>query len=280
MKGGAHHTRILFFHSRGSCSKIGVMIKPALFLSLVLAASLPGPVAATPLLPREDSRSGIRRNIQPGELPDIAGASGQSAARCAAYLRKPENAAKFAKAQRARAEEDYKAAARLLREIVAADERDYEAWQELGATLLIRKDYKAADIASRKALQLNPECAFAMLNLGKLNLLRRDFEDAVEVLARLVEKQPGLAEAQYHLGEAYLQVRKGSKAIVHFNEAIRLDPIGMADGHLRLAELYHAAGFRDRAVAEYEKFLAKKPDYPGENKLRKYIRENKKLGPS
>ena len=41
--------------------------------------------------------------------------------------------------------------------------------------------------------------------------------------------------------------------------------------------LYNAAGYRDRAAAEYEQFLAKKPDYPEKEKLQKYIRENKKL---
>jgi Tfp pilus assembly protein PilF len=59
------------------------------------------------------------------------------------------------------------------------------------------------------------------------------------------------------------------------NEALRLDPVGMADAHLRLASLYNAAGYKDRAAHEYEQFLQKKPDYPDRKKLQEYIDANK-----
>ncbi len=64
--------------------------------------------------------------------------------------------------------------------------------------------------------------------------------------------------------------------MVSLNEAIRLDPVGKAEAHLRLAALYNAARMRDKAAAEYEQFLAKKPDYPEKKALEQYIRENKK----
>jgi len=78
------------------------------------------------------------------------------------------------------------------------------------------------------------------------------------------------------LGEAYLQIKKGSKAVGYINEAIRLDPVGKADGHLRLATLYNAVGMKDKAALEYEEFLKKKPNYPDSKKLRDYIAANKK----
>lgn len=80
-------------------------------------------------------------------------------------------------------------------------------------------------------------------------------------------------EANFLLGEAYLQLKKGSKAIPHFNEAARL---GRLDAHLRLGWLYNAAGLKDKAVAEYEEFLRKKPDYPDRKKLSEYIATHKK----
>ena len=87
------------------------------------------------------------------------------------------------------------------------------------------------------------------------------------------KQQPQNAEANFLLGETYLQAKKGSKAVGYLNEAERL---GRADAHLRLAALYHAAGLKDRAVAEYEQFLAKEPAYTDKAKLEKYIKENKK----
>ena len=79
-----------------------------------------------------------------------------------------------------------------------------------------------------------------------------------------------------HLGEAYLQMKKGSKAVGYLNEALKLDPIGMAEAHLRLAALYNGAGMKDKAAAEYELFLKKRPDFADRKKLEQYIAANKK----
>jgi len=71
-------------------------------------------------------------------------------------------------------------------------------------------------------------------------------------------------------------VKKGSVAVNYLNEALKLDPIGMADAHLRLATLYNAVGWKDKAAAEYEQFLKKKPDFADRKKLEQYIAANKK----
>ena len=62
----------------------------------------------------------------------------------------------------------------------------------------------------------------------------------------------------------------------YFYGALKLDPVGMANAHLRLAALYNAAGIKDKAVVEYQEFLKKKPDYPDKKKLEQYIAQNKK----
>ena len=76
--------------------------------------------------------------------------------------------------------------------------------------------------------------------------------------------------------QAYLQIKKGSLAVGYLNEAIKLDPMGMADAHLRLAVLYNAVGMKDKAAAEYEEFLKKRPDDPEKQQLQAYITANKK----
>ena len=123
---------------------------------------------------------------------------------------------------------------------------------------------------------MRPSFGLALLNLGRLRLTQKKFDEAVEFLSKAVEAQPQSAAANYYLGEAYLQMKKGSLAVVYLNEAIRLDPVGRADAHLRLALLYNAVGLKDKAAAEYESFLAARPDYPDRKKLEQYISENKK----
>ena len=68
----------------------------------------------------------------------------------------------------------------------------------------------------------------------------------------------------------------GEKLSSALASASRLDPIGMAEVHLRLALLYNGAGMKDKAAVEYEEFLRKRPDYADRKKLEKYIAENKR----
>ena len=60
------------------------------------------------------------------------------------------------------------------------------------------------------------------------------------------------------------------------NEAIKIDPLGKAEIHLRVAEIYDNVGLKDLAALEYEQFLEKRKDYPDRKKLQKYIAQNKK----
>jgi tetratricopeptide (TPR) repeat protein len=229
---------------------------------------------------QEKTSTDIRRDIELEWSEDLAGRGAGKAGVAVVverYARGPENADELEKALKAEAAKDYPGAVVLLNKVVAADPKDFEVWTELGTVLFKQGKLGDAGKAFNRALQLRPAYPLAMLNLGKLQLAQKNNDEAVETLTRLVEAQPQIAEAQFCLGEAYLQVKKGTKAVVCLNEALRLDPVGMADAHLRLAALYNAAGYKDRAAAEYEQFLAKKPDHPEKEKLQKYIRENKKL---
>ena len=116
----------------------------------------------------------------------------------------------------------------------------------------------------------------ALISLGRLRIARQNFNGAIEVLSRAVKVQSTSPQANYFLGEAYLQVKLGSKAVPYLNEAIKLDPVGMADAHLRLAALYNARDLKYKAAVEYAEFLKQRPDYPEKKKLEAYITANMK----
>lgn len=192
------------------------------------------------------------------------------------YNRSSANKALVKNAEEATRRKDYGQAVSLLKDVVAADPKDFVVWTELGTVYFKQDNLGEAEKAYRRALQEQPAFLLALLNLGKLQLAKKDFEGAIETLGLAVKAQPPSADANFYLGEAYLQVKKGSKAVVYFGEAIRLDPVGKADAHLRLAALYKGAGLKDKAVAEYEQFLAKRPDYADKDRILQYIKENKK----
>jgi tetratricopeptide (TPR) repeat protein len=234
-------------------------------------------VARIRTLIAERTNTDVRRDIQL-EWKTARGAppSTISAASLESYNRTPANQASFDKALEASRKKEYDKAISLLRQIVESEPADFVTWTELG-TLYSKKDQgDDAESAYLRALGEKPTFLLALMNLSKLRLAERNFEGAIEILNRALAADPRSADANFLIGEAYLQIKKGSKAVGYLQEAIKLDPVGKAEAHLRLAALYNGAGVKDRAANEYEQFLSKKPDYPQRKELEKYIKENKK----
>jgi tetratricopeptide (TPR) repeat protein len=192
------------------------------------------------------------------------------------YQRSSANAALFVKAGSAIDAKRYDEGAELLKRIVAADAKDFQAWTELGNVRLLQENYSEAENEYLRAIDLRAEFFPALLNLGRVEIAQQKYDVAVEVLNRAVKLRPSSANANYFLGESYLQLKKGSLAVGYLNEAVRLDPKGMAEAHLRLALLYNGAGMKDKAAVEYEAYLKKVPDYKDRKRLEEYILANKK----
>ena len=192
------------------------------------------------------------------------------------YKRTDTNEKLFLKAKEATDQKRYDDALITLRELVAADANDFQAWTELGTIYLFKQNFEESEQAYVKSVTIKPRFFLGQMNLGRLRVVRKNFAAAIEPLTAAVTIQPTSADANYYLGESYLQIKKGSKAVGYLNEAIKLDPVGKADAHLRLATLYNAVGMKNLAATEYEHFLKKKPNYPDRKKLEDYIAANKK----
>jgi Tfp pilus assembly protein PilF len=189
------------------------------------------------------------------------------------YKRAPAGQKLYDRAAEAMGAKKYSDASALLLQVVGADAQDYQAWTELGTSYLFQDKAEEAERAYLRAAEAKPTYALAYVNLGRMRLAQKNYDGAIEVLTKAVALQPPSADANFLLGEAYLQIKKGSKAVPYLEEAARL---GRTDAHLRLAKLYDAVGMKDRAAAEYEKLLNAKPDHPDKEKLKRYIEENKK----
>lgn len=192
------------------------------------------------------------------------------------YERNSANAALFTKADHAIDSKNYEEAAKLLEKILTNDPKDFQVWTQLGNVHLLQSKYADAESDYLRAIDLHSDYFLALLNLGRAEIGLQRYDVAVEVLNRAVKLRPKSPDANYLLGESYLQLKKGSLAVGFLNEALRLDPKGMADVHLRLALLYHSAGMKDKAAAEYEAFLKQHPDYQDRKQLEEYISTNKK----
>jgi tetratricopeptide (TPR) repeat protein len=187
------------------------------------------------------------------------------------YSRSVEHEALFSKATKATGKKHYDEAIGLLKKILNSDPADFPAWVEFGTACFIQKNFEEAENAYLRALKTHPNYPLALISLGRLRIVRKNFDGALEALSQAVKLQPLSAQANYFLGDVYLQLKLGSKAVPYLNEALRLDPVGMADAHLLLAALYNAKEMKDKAAAEYEMYLKKRPDSPDKEMLKRYI---------
>jgi tetratricopeptide (TPR) repeat protein len=232
-------------------------------------------IARLPILISANAVEHIRQDLEFRWKPVISTKNPPGVVAADAYHRTNQNRALYVKATQEIESKNFTAAIATLRSLVESDPKDYPAWSDLGMVYFLQKDLEAAENSYTSAINAKADHVPALLNLGRVRLARKNNEGAIEPLEAALKADPKSAKANYFLGEAYLALKKGSKAVVYLNEALKLDPVGMADAHLRLASLYNLAGYKDRAAAEYEQFLQKKPDYPERKKLVDYIEANK-----
>ena len=230
-------------------------------------------IARIPIAIPANSIEHIRQDL---EFRWKAGAGGATASAPADnYSRSGQNKSLYQRASQEIESKNFTQAIATLRSVVEADPKDYPAWTNLGMVYFIQKDLENAEKSYVSAVGAKPDHVPALISLGRVRIARKNNEGAIEALEAALKADAGSAQANYFLGEAYLGLKKGSKAVGYLNEALKLDPVGMADAHLRLGSLYNLAGYKDRAAAEYEQFLQKKPDYPEKQKLAEYIQANK-----
>ncbi len=192
------------------------------------------------------------------------------------YARTKSSQKSLNKARRQTQQGKLKEAEEVLERLVQSDPNDFEAWTELGTAHFQGQKLDKAQISYQKALELRSDFTPALVNLAKVHFARKAFEPAAEFFRQALATEPDLAESHFLLAETYLQLKKGSLAVEHFQEALEIDPDGMADAHLRMATLYHAAGWPEEAAKQYRDFLEKKPDYQGRKELESYITEHLK----
>ncbi|HLL76005.1 MAG TPA: tetratricopeptide repeat protein [Pyrinomonadaceae bacterium] len=182
----------------------------------------------------------------------------------------------FERAAAAIKKKKFSDAAALLRQVVVADPKDHLAWAHLGSVHTALGQSPEAEQAYERALALRPDLTAAAANLGRLYVIGKNYGRAVELLAPVAARRPDSADVHHLLGEAYMRTGKPDDAVTHFREALRLDPTGKANAHLGLAAIHDAAGNKDKAAAELEQFLSKRPDHPDRNLFEQYVKENKK----
>lgn len=178
---------------------------------------------------------------------------------------------KLAKAEKS---DDMEMVIVYLKKIVAADPEDYPAWGKLGASYFENQSLKDAEAAFNRAIQLNAEYTPALLGTGMIRAQEKHFDAAIDIFKHVTVMDPTSGMAYKLLGQSYLWNRNGKLGLEALDQAIKVDPVGMADCHLIKGNLYELNGAKHLAAAEYKAFLTKVPDYKEKKRLEKFIAAN------
>lgn len=190
------------------------------------------------------------------------------------HPRNEKTAELYVNAALAEKNKDLGKAVDLTMNIVAIDPADFIAWAYLGTLYFQQGSLADAEAAFRKSLELKVEYPTPWVNIGRIRVAQKQIEAAIEIFKHAAALDPTSARTFQLLGEAYLQSRQGTLGAQALNEAIKLDPIGMAECHLQLAHLYQLAGAKPLAAKEYKLFLKKVPNHADSKKFEMYIKEN------
>ena len=123
-------------------------------------------------------------------------------------------------------------------------------------------DWDTADRHFRRAVELNPNYETALRTYSSyLAWWGRD-KEALEFAARARDLNPVSPNAWHNLGVVHYFARRYEEAIMHFREALDLDPT-YGGAHVMLGRTYVAKGLPDRAVEELERakgLMGARPD--------------------
>ena len=150
---------------------------------------------------------------------------------------------------------DFDAARRDYLDLIAADDADAEARNNLG---VLYEEQGRTDEAIRefeRALAIDPTYVKAHNNLGVAFLAVGRLEEAGREFERALSRDPGNLESKVNLGLVLHATGQWTAAIERLLEVIDVDP-GHMEAHYNLALVYEAHGDADRALAEYRQFLA------------------------
>ena len=178
----------------------------------------------------------------------------------------------------------FRSAEKSFQEALQSDSRSLEARIWLARLALLRKQNKEALQHVEKALQMQPDCADAIALKGMIRLIEKKDAEGVELLEKAKRIDPHLPTIEYNLAKGYRRLRKfdlaktaarkavemepqnfqahgelaiaclhtrhTKEAIVHFAEAIRINPLFL-NAYLALGRIYKRAGKIDQAIRLY-----------------------------
>ncbi len=152
------------------------------------------------------------------------------------------------------AREDYSTAMRTLREVLAQDPMEIEAYARLGRLLYREERAQEAISVVQQGLAADPDAADLYNVLGICFLGLNRYDDAIAAHERFVELSPKEPNAHDSLGMSYQQSGRYPEAMSEYNAALLLNP-KFQPAIIHLGDLYSQQGRYRQAIRQYERYI-------------------------
>jgi len=147
----------------------------------------------------------------------------------------------------------------LYRQAIAADKRDFDALNLLGALMLQRGAFEEAIDHLRQAVKLRPANADALLRLAVAQRALGDDIRAEQSYRKVLQMAPNFAEAHFNFGNLLVAQGRVDGALAAYLNCIRLDP-RHAGCHQNLGALLCSYGRFEPALAHFSAQQGLQPD--------------------
>ncbi len=173
-----------------------------------------------------------------------------------------ESVTSTAELERARAAEkaeDYAAAERIYRDLVALRPEDADIRAGLGDALARQERREEATQHYRAALQIEPEQAGALYGLATVLSLEGSYDEAVSYFRKSLAARPAHVPSLSNLAGVLAFQGHTEEAFTLYEKALELEPENVPT-HRGLADLYFRQKSYPEAARHYLKVLEAKPD--------------------
>jgi tetratricopeptide (TPR) repeat protein len=164
----------------------------------------------------------------------------------------------FARAQTALARKDFAEAIPHLQRAVFIHAAYYEAQLLLGTTLMDLRRWEKAEDTLRRTLEIKPDSAPALLSLGEVFWRRKRFDEAEKTLLEGLKLDENSWHGHFTLARLYYEQNEIIKAAPPIGRTLQLKP-DFAEAHLLAGNILLKLNQRERAVIEYQEYLRLSP---------------------
>ncbi|MFO7815240.1 MAG: tetratricopeptide repeat protein [Halanaerobiales bacterium] len=141
------------------------------------------------------------------------------------------------------------------------DQRNQNAYSELGDILIQQKKYQEATDILVDGVEVNPDSIILNYKLGEAHYHNDNDQQAEKYLLKVIELKENYYRAHFYLGKLYQSQENYQNAKYHLNESIKYNP-DYAKAYITLGDINLKQENNYQAIAQYSIAIEKNPNYP------------------